>query len=486
MKKIIIALGLIVGMTSCNSWLDEEPKSVAAETFYNTEAEAAAAVLAPLNKLRTGYNTMNFPGMQEAFSDYAYGRGSWEPLSQYQGLNTTNISRANAVWTGLYQSIRDCNIAIARLLQAASLTDAKKNAYLGELRFIRAFDYFNLVRLYGACPLRTDENMSKYNLAKSSVDDIYSYILTDLLFASANAPEISRIAGTPSKYSALSLLSEVYLQLGKYSDAASASKQVIDSGKYSLVSVSTVRDFDKIFGANVNNSTEEIFYLKNDNSANGNGWEYVMLCAHPSAKINGQKMYGAGGWYGIYSTDTNSFISEWDVKDLRKDFNLLPFNLGLGFNTYLMVKFYDTSAPGTSGAGNDFPCIRYPDVLMVYAEAITKVNGAPNADAMEKLNMIHRRAYGYAPTAASAVDFSLADYSTTDKFMNLLVREQGYECMNEGKRWFFLTRLGLAKTQIKKIKGIDVADKHMLWPIPETEFNYNEALDATKDQNPGY
>ena len=70
--------------------------------------------------------------------------------------------------------------------------------------------------------------------------------------------------------------------------------------------------------------------------------------------------------------------------------------------------------------------------------------------------------------------------------MDILIKEQAYECMNEGKRWMFLTRLGIAKSQIKKIKGIDVADKHMLWPIPETEFNYNEALDESKDQNPGY
>jgi hypothetical protein len=486
MKKIIFALGLILGMTSCSSWLDEEPKSVAAETFYNTEAEAASAVLAPLNKLRNGYNHVFFPGMQEAFSDCAYARASWAQLSEYQGFNTTNISRSNIVWMSLYQSVRDCNIAINRLPSASSLTDQQKNAYIAELRFIRAFDYYNLVRLYGACPLRTDENMSEYNLAKSSVDDIYNYILADLTFATQNAPEASRIVGTPNKYSALSLLSEVYLQLGKYSEAASTAKQVIDSGKYSLVSVSTSRDFDKIFGPNVVTTSEEVFYLKNDNSASGYGWVYVMFCSHPAARINGQKMHGAGGWYGIYTTDTNSMISEWDVKDLRKDFNLLSFNLGLGFNTYLLSKFYDPNAKSDSGAGNDFPVIRYPDVLFVYAEATTKATGAPNADAMEKLNMIHRRAYGYTPTATSPVDYNLAEYNTTDKFMDILIKEQAYECMNEGKRWMFLTRLGIAKSQIKKIKGIDVADKHMLWPIPETEFNYNEALDATKDQNPGY
>ena len=70
--------------------------------------------------------------------------------------------------------------------------------------------------------------------------------------------------------------------------------------------------------------------------------------------------------------------------------------------------------------------------------------------------------------------------------MDLLIQEQMYECFNEAKRWFFLQRLGIAKEQIKKIKGIDVADKHMLFPIPTTEFDYNEAMDPNTDQNPGY
>ena len=140
----------------------------------------------------------------------------------------------------------------------------------------------------------------------------------------------------------------------------------------------------------------------------------------------------------------------------------------------------------SSGSGNSNPLIRLPDVLFTYAEAITKATGAPTADAMEMLNRIHRRAYGYDPNSPSEVDFKLGNYGSVDKFMDLLIKEQAYECMNEMKRWFFLCRLGIAKDQIKKIKGIDVAEKHMLFPIPTTEFDYNEALDPSKDQNPGY
>ncbi|WP_293669966.1 RagB/SusD family nutrient uptake outer membrane protein [uncultured Parabacteroides sp.] len=482
MRNIVWLMIIVAALlTSCSDWLEEKPKAVAAETFYNTEEEANAAVLAPIEKFRSAF-AMSYPGLMETFADYAYGRGSWESNSDYEGLDTQNQTRANMVWAACYKVIRDCNIAISRLPEASELSETSKAAYIGELRFLRALGYFYLVRCYSDCILRTEENMDEFNLNKSSAETVYTYIIDDLSYAIENAPDKARLVGTPCKNSARSLLAQVYLQLGNYQNAASYSKEVIDSKSYSLVPVSSSRDFDKIFGADVVNTTEEIFYLKQDNEKNI-GWEYVMFCAHPSAKINGEPMHGAGGWYGIYTTTENKLISEWDVNDFRKDFNLLQLDFGLGDNTYLLAKFHD---PSSRASGNSNPLIRYSDILFTYAEAITKATGSPTADAIEALNKIHRRAYGYDPESPSEIDFKLSDYGSVDKFMEILIREQAYECFNEAKRWPFLVRLGIAKEQIRKIKGIDVADRHLLFPIPTTEFNYNEALDPSKDQNPGY
>ena len=423
MKKLSILIGiLLMGLTACSDWLEEHPKAVAAETFYNTPDEIGAAVLASLQKIHDGFQ-MSYPGLLETFADYAYGRGSWASNSEYQGLNSQNQTRTNFVWNGLYRSIRDCNIAIEQLPNASEMTEAQINAYQGELRFIRAFDYFQVVRMWNGGPLRTEENMKEFNQPKADAATLYDFIIKDLLFAVEYAPEKARLAGTPSRYAAASLLSQVYLQLGKYEESFKYAKQVVDSGMYSLVQVAASADFDKVFGPNLQTSSEEIFYMKSENQTGtwANGCEYVMFCSHPSAV-----------------------------------------------------------------AGNDFPLIRYPDVLLVYAETAARLNNGPTADAMEKLNIIHRRAYGYDPNSPSEVDFKLADYATLDKFMDLLIQEQMYECFNEAKRWFFLQRLGIAKEQIKKIKGIDVADKHMLFPIPTTEFDYNEAMDPNTDQNPGY
>lgn len=484
MKRNIIILFLFPLLISCQDWLDEEPKAVAAETFYNTEQEADAAVLAPLAKLRSGY-AMSYPGLMECFSDYSYGRGSWTSNSDYKGLDTQNMTRANIIWSSLYNAIRDCNIAINKLPTATQMSDETKALYLGEIRFIRGLCYFELVRLWNAVPLRTPENMSEWNLGKTSANEIYNFIIEDLKYAIDNCPQIARLVGTPYQNAAKSLLAKVYMFQNKHNEALPLLESVINSNKYSLVSVEKARDFEKIFGPDVINTPEEIFYLKSVRP-DGKGWEFVMFCAHPGAKVDGKKMHGAGGWYGIYTTTENQMISDWDVKDLRKEYNTLSFNFGMGDKTFLMSKFYDPEAPGSGGAGNSNPLIRYTDILLYYAEAVTIVNGSPTAEAMEKLNMVHRRAYGYPPATVSAVDYKLNDYNTKEKFMKLLIREQAYESMNEGKRWLELIRWGIVKETIKTVKNIDIADKHLLFPIPTTEFDYNEGLDPVKDQNPGY
>jgi hypothetical protein len=136
------------------------------------------------------------------------------------------------------------------------------------------------------------------------------------------------------------------------------------------------------------------------------------------------------------------------------------------------------------GGANDYPWYRYADLLLFHAEADARANGVPTTAALESLNQIHRRAYGYPSQTPSVVDFKLVDF-TPATFLNKVIEERGYETMYEGKRWLDLKRLGIAKERILQVKNIVVADKHMLWPIPNSEVLYNKAITST-DQNPGY
>jgi starch-binding outer membrane protein, SusD/RagB family len=479
MKKIFVYITAALTLAACNDELVEKPKSLNAEVFYNTNDEALAAVNAIYGPMRADNALgINYPAQLEGLPDYGNSRGSQTPVSLYQGLDNTNISRVGTVWDNFYQSIRNANIVIKNVPNGKEITPAAAAAFVGEAKYLRSLIYFAMVRNWGGVPLRTELNMTEPNVKRASVDEVYALILSDALEAEATLPDLPAQPGKPTKWAAKTLLSEIYLTLGQWDNASTKAKEVITSAKYSLVPVTTSEDFQKIYGPEVVTTSEEVFYFKYSRQQ-GFG-----LVGYAHRAIGPYKYYGPGGVYAQYTDSTsNSFIKTWDKKDLRKTHILYNVDVGLGPNTCLWRKYRDPLA--TAGGGNDFPWYRYADVLLFHAEAASRANNGPTAEAMESLNKVHRRAYGYDANSPSPVDFNIADYNATT-FVDLVVRERGYETVYEGKRWLDLKRLGIAKQRIKEVKGIDVAEKHMMWPIPNSELLYNKALDPAADQNPGY
>jgi hypothetical protein len=479
MKKIFIYMITVLSITGCGDVLEEKPKSIAAEVFYNTASEAEAAVNAIYGPMRTDNAFgINYPAQLEGMPDYGNSRGSQTPVSLYQGLDNTNISRVSVIWDNLYQSIRNANLVIQNVPEGEEITAELATKYVAEAKYLRALMYFAMVRNWGGVPIRTEENMLQTNVERATSEQVYELILSDALEAEQNLPDVAAQPGKPTTWAAKTLLSEIYLTLGQGENSATKAKEVIASGKHSLVPVSVSEDFQKIYGPEVVNTSEEVFYLKY-NRQQGFG-----LVNYAHRAIGPYKYYGGGGVYAQYTDSTsNSFIKSWDKKDLRKTHIMYNVDVGLGPTTVLFRKYRDPIA--TAGGGNDYPWYRYADVLLFHAEAAARAAGIPTADAMESLNKVHRRAYGYDQNIPSPVDFNIANYDLTS-FIDLVVRERGYETMYEGKRWLDLKRLGIAKQRIKEVKNIDVAEKHMLWPIPNSEMLYNKALDPVADQNPGY
>lgn len=473
-------LVLVCALSSCESILKEEPKSLAVETFYNTTAEVEAAVNAIYTPLRSS-NTSGmgvYIAVLEAHNDYAYGRGSYAVLNNFQGLDNVNISRTAGAWEGFYLSIRNANLVIKNAPNGKSISKANIDKYLAEAKFLRAFNYFHLVRNWGGVPIRTEANMTDINAKRNSVAEVYDLILADLKVAEAGLPEQLSQSGRPSKWAAKTLLADVYLELKRYNEARDKAEEVMLSKKFSLVPVQVSEDFQKIFGPTVVTTAEEVFYLKySRQSGQGNLWPW--LTNHP-----GTRLHGGGGVYGHHSDITNPVYKNWDDKDLRKGLWYV-WNIGLGATSILSKKFIDPDAIGGSGAGNDAPWYRYADVLLIYAEAASQAANGPTAAALEALNQVHRRAYGLVPTTTSAIDFKLADYNA-NSFLDLVIKERGYEFQYEGKRWLELKRTGKAQQIIMATKSKAIADKAYLWPIAVSELGYNTAIDPIKDQNPGY
>jgi len=471
-------LGILFLNTACNDLLEEKPKSVAVETFYNTASEVESATSAIYPPLRSS-NLSVYEATLECHTDYAYGRGSWAQMNDFQGLNDANINRLSPIWNAFYLSIRNANLVIKNAPNGKSISAADIAKYVGEAKFMRAYNYFQLVRNWGGVPLRTEENMFETDCPKSTTDDIYNLIVADLKEAEANLPDVQSNVGKPTKWAAKTLLADVYLQLGKNAEARDKANEVITSGKYSLVPVTSVSDFqNKVWGPNLSGTTEEIFYYKYTHQ---NGYQNYMLWIINHANTGA---YNYGGAYAVYSNAINPFYVTWNDNDLRKQLWKVV-NFGLGTTTLVSTKFIDSNGINNSGGGNDDPLYGYSDVLLIYAEAACRAANGPTEAAMEALNQVHRRAYGKDAKTSSSIDFKTTDYNT-DSFITLVLREKAYEFQFGGKRWLDLKRTGKAKDVILATKGITVADKHMLWPIPLSEMNYNKALDPKKDQNPGY
>ncbi|PUZ25550.1 RagB/SusD family nutrient uptake outer membrane protein [Chitinophaga parva] len=468
--------------TSCSKLLEEKPQAIAASNFYNTSAEVQAglnAIYVPLRK--DGTMAALYQTQLEIYTEYMYGRGSHAPLNNYQGLDNTNITRINNMWSGFYEAIRDANIVIQKTPLGKNISQDDATHFIAEAKFMRGLVYFHLVRNWAGVPLRTEANMEQQDLPRASQDEVYKQIVDDLTAAETGLQETGRLPGAPTKWSAKAVLADVYMNMHQYDKAQDEAKQVVESQKFRLVNVTVASDFDNLYGPDVEGSPEEVFFLKFSRTPNNQGFTFPIYAHYPNSGY-----YPPGGYYTFYSdTEKNTFVKAWDHNDLRYIYNWYSQTFGLGATTILNKKFSDKTT--TTSGGNDYPMYRYADVLLFYAECAARVANGPTADAMEKLNMVHRRAYGKNPLLPDAtVDFKLADYPTLDAFVNLVVKERGYEDCAEGKHWLDLKRLGTVKQVIKAMKGIDVADKHLLWPIPTTEYNYNKAIDPGKDQNPGY
>ena len=479
----IIAVFSFLGVSCTKDLLTEKPQNILATvTFYKTKADAVAAVDAIYNPLRGQYGGTDYGGQFTGAEDYSAGTGIYLPLSQYV-MNSSSISRTDAAYRSFYQGIRNANLVL-KYVPPIPMTDAERNALLGEARFLRALSYRNLVRSWGGVPLRTEpvENTSQVSGKRAAPEEIYALIIEDLKFAETNLPATQSMIGRPTKWSAKTMLADVYLYTEKWAEARDKADEVIRTGPYSLVPVTKPADFELIFGPTAMTSSEDVFSFK---YSRANGGSQI---AQQYAQAN--SAYASEGYGSFYGVPTYPLLRDWDRNDLRWQFNIYtsyPNKSGAIVQApasapLLFGKFKDQGyAPSH---GNDFPIYRYPDALFIYAEASNQVSG-PSALALERLNMVKRRGYGYPSASPSPVDYTMANAGSAQAFRDLILKERAYEFLCENKRWFDLVRTKTVKPVIKAAKGIDVPDYFLLFPIPQQEIDNNDEIGPT-DQNPGY
>lgn len=460
MRNILFILCAVFCLSSCESFLDLSPDSQPnANDFYKTESDFNGAVIACYQTLRS-YPTMvldilEYRSDNMFMPSFTSGSQDKYEINHFQD-NKTNSLIAD-IWKNSYSAISRCNVVVDRI-QGAGINADKKTQFEAEARFIRAFHYFNLVRLFGKVPLVvheiTDEEALK--TPREDVSKVYDQIITDLNF-SLQLPESydDSDVGRVTAKAAEALLAKVYLTNGKYAEAKVSLSNIITNGKYDLLP-----DIKDVFDVNNEMNKEIIFAVK-----------------YSKSLIDG----GHGMWLSLSDVTLAHFSSvlkgAYNADDKRAE--LIQYKKS--GSTYLPAKFYDTQDVSTNQIGNDFIILRYSDVLLMYAEVLNELNFNTDITSKESgfhyLNKVRNRAG--MPVLTSV------EVPSQEEFKKAVLHERYLEFPLEGNRWFDLVRTGTAKEAIKSAYDIDVPDFRLIFPIPSAEVEKVNNPDILP-QNPEY
>ena len=487
---------------SCTDFLEENNQSsLNPDSFYKTGTHAESALNAVYATTRdifggfSGGNSSNWH-LLEAVSGQSVNNSSSNPdLNSLASLSyTSNLIHARNVWAGTYKLIGNANMVIENVPDIFMSEDRKKQI-LGEAYFLRAWAYFNAVRIWGDIPLLTSPvstGSPDFYAERTSQSIVYDQIVSDLKFAeTAGLPFIDQ-SGRVSIAAVKSLLSKVYLTMAghplnkteHYANAAEKAKEVIDNGGLSLFNT-----YGEIFLESNENKQEHIFSIQYAPNVSAN---YESLSFLPAKNIT---KGGAVGWQtNLPETNFyNSFESGDKRKVNRQGWFYTDYFVGgsgaitdLGgphiFKAFNVANFGSDTVEG-NGQGDflNFSVIRFAEVLLIYAEASNEVSG-PTSAAIEAVKKVRDRAGLTTPTSLSK-----------DLFRELVWKERWHELCFERITWFDMVRL--KKVFNSKTGGFDnfvghtvlstnqsLQEKHLLFPIPALELVNNPNL----TQNSGY
>lgn len=515
MKKIkYIIIFFYIALSSCKKVIDLYPESnLNTGTFYSNNDEVKAGLTAcynglqaPLSRewqfteLRSDNSYMGSTGSTNSFNRDLSDLDEFIPATTNDGIYQ--------YWLDSYYNIRSCNILLQKLgvkydpasgtISLANInipiSDVNRKQYAGEALFIRAYHYFNLVRLYGGVflvytPISPAESKA---MNRSSVDDIYKLIVADLTAASSymNNLKYSQVPaadkGRATSWAAKALLGKVYLTQNKKAEAITQLQDVVTNSGYGLQGT-----YGNVFSTTNELNSEILFTVSYKAGGFGLGSPFGNTfgpLGSGSDVINGS----GSGW----NTPSSSIDSFYTAPDTRKAVTIAKYKPGTP-QEVLYVKKYLTPVVITFDGESDWPIIRYADVLLMLAEA-----QGNTATSVGYISQVRVRA-GLTPISGA--------FATTAAFEKELVDQRRLEFAFENQRWFDLVRYATTLNTINPLQILkdhfayeyashystytaptptlaflqgNVTNEKLLLPIPQREIDTNTQLVIA--QNPGY
>ena len=420
-------------------------------------------------------------------------------------INDSDNSYSESWWNYPYRAIANANLAITHIPNI-EMDATEKSKCLGEAYFLRAYNYFNLVRLFGSVPVvlvPVDASSPELYPQQASVESIYAQIVNDLQEAEKSSLPWTDSSGRVTMAAIKSVLAQVYmtmagypLQAGSeyYELAAAKAKEVIDSGACSLFT-----SYDDLHSEAMENQKEHILMIQYKSSVVANGFQTVYL------PYNLDISYYSTEDGGIYALD--EFIDTYEEGDKRteeKAFYYTKYTSNtdrtkeVNFGSYYIYKFFDTDANlNTAQSSLNYPLLRYADILLLYLEAKVKAGEVINQTLLDAtINKVRGR---------ESVNMPPITETNSADLMKIIQKERMIELAFEGWRLWDLYRWGIAEERLnmdiygspfyvsnqdlmKKKDGVrDPWDRwyvntrsfvsgQEVWPIPLAEKNINPNL----------
>lgn len=509
-------------------------------------ANAYGSMLCGFNRCTAGYGqnwSMSWSGNLDAGTD-DFACVSDSPI--YSQLNKDAITAqscpfAHEIWIQEYDVIRKANTIIEKVSTAPDqiLNADQKQQIEAEARFLRAFCHFEVARTFGKAPLLTHAQTLDEDLlvAPASFEEIVNFIVSECDTYAGNLPltysadEIGH--ATRGAFMALKARALLYLASPLYSTdnpqrwalAAKAAKDVMDLGVYSLYTKGSTPYRDMEFDKTTSNR-EVIFERR---------------FSFPDAPHNIHMMwsldaYDAGSWNGLYPTQNlvdayettdgrliddpdntlydpqNPYVnrdarfyqsilyngSMWETYEINIETNTVDPSkngsckpkLGKARCGYGPKKFIEELAPGTNiyggyGQDNNFPYLRYAEVLLNYAEAQNESLGAPDQSVYDAINKVRNRS-GQPDLPAGLSKEQMRKRIKNERRVELLLEEHRFYDLRRWKDGYKLAEpiMGMniyndnvsLRYEISKVEDRVFTGEHYFLPIPLAEQEKNPLL----------
>ena len=475
MKKIYISMlsvVLIIMSTGCDdkSFLDVNSRE-------RVEAGDSEEVYSPEMFVNGVYGmftdwvyAFSYLGITEIISDNADKGSSASDTGGDKDVldNLTYTSSSGSVeemWRYWYKSIGRATQAIEYTENYGLTDESYKNRLIGECKFLRALNYFYLVRGWGAVPVQAGDLGTRV-----SVPDVYAYIEQDLLDAIQVLPLKSEYSpddlGRATKGAARALLSKVYLYQNDWANAYAYADTVLTSGEYGLEA-----DYAAIWRASAENGTESIFEFQARGESTAHGIQQY-------SQTQGAR--GTSGWGWGFNVPSRSLLDDYnDSGDaIRRDATIIFPGETLWDGRYVdsgvenpmyNYKAYSSANAGADDTDKNIRYLRLGEVYLIFAEAANELGRTQ--EALTALNTVRER-----------VDLDAVTTADRDGLRTAIWHERRLELAFEHDRWFDLVRTGQAASAMDAAGKTFVPGKHELFPIPEEQLLETPEM----EQNPGW